>query len=171
MELRMNTGIEPLPHRNYVALAILATAPVILAAALGTFATMPNISGWYSTLVKPSFSPPNWLFAPVWTALYVSMAYAFFRILHLDISLPGRTAAIIVFVAQLTLNATWSFAFFAAQSPFVGLLVIIPLESLIIASIILFAQIDRVAAICLWPYAAWVGFATLLNAWIWLLNP
>jgi tryptophan-rich sensory protein len=73
MELRMNPFIKPSPRRNSVVLVLLAIAPVIAAATLGNLATMPNIDGWYSTLVKPRFCPPNWVFAPVWTALYIAI--------------------------------------------------------------------------------------------------
>jgi translocator protein len=100
-----------------------------------------------------------------------TMTYAFFRILRIDASAPGRTAAIVAFVMQMALNAAWSFAFFAARNPLFGLLVIIPLEILIVTLIVLFARLDRVSAVCVWPYAAWVGFATLLNASILALNP
>jgi len=171
MEVLSNAVIKPLLYRKSVALAVLAIAPVVLAAALGNLATMPNIDGWYSALAKPDFTPPNWLFAPIWTTLYCLMAYAFYRILHLRSETQGRTTAIIAFVSQLALNVLWSFAFFSAHNPLLGLFVIVPLEILIVASIVIFARLDRVAAICLWPYAAWVAIATLLNASIWLLNP
>jgi benzodiazapine receptor len=171
MKVPANTVIKPLLHRNSVALMVLAIAPVMLAAALGNLATMPNIDSWYSTLAKPDFTPPNWLFAPIWTTLYCLIAYAFFRILHLRSETRGRTTAIIAFVVQLALNVLWSFAFFSAHNPLLGLFVIVPLEVLIVVSIVLFARLDRIAAVCLWPYAAWVAIATLLNASIWLLNP
>lgn len=153
-----------------LAAAVMAAAPVFLAAVLGNFATMPNISGWYEQLAKPPLTPPNWLFGPAWTVLYILMAYAFYRILRLDAATPGRRAAIIVFLAQLALNASWSFAFFAAHSPLAGLAVIVPMEALILATIALFARLDRIAALCLAPYAVWVAFAIYLNAGVWLLN-
>lgn len=151
--------------------AILSAGPVAGAAALGNLATIPNIPGWYAGLAKPALTPPNWVFGPAWTTLYILMAVAFFRVLRLDSGTPGRRAAITVVLAQLALNAAWSFAFFAAHSPLGGLLVILPLEALILLTIALFFRLDRIAAFCLVPYAAWVAFATYLNAGLWMLNP
>ena len=146
-----------------------AAAPVLMAAVLGSFATTPNIP-WYDTLAKPPLNPPNWVFGPAWTTLYVLMAYAFYRILRLEPGTPSRRAAISVFFAQLVLNAAWSFAFFAARNPSFGLVVILPMAALLIATIVLFWRIDRVAGYALAPTAFWVAFATYLNAGIFVLN-
>lgn len=154
-----------------MATAALSVAPVVAAAVLGNLATMPNIAGWYAGLAKPALTPPNWLFGPAWTILYILMAFAFYRVLRLDPATPGRRAAIVIFLAQLAINASWSFAFFAAHSPIGGLMTIAPMEALILGAIMLFRRLDRVAAYCLIPYAAWVAFATYLNAGVWLLNP
>ena len=151
-------------------LAVMAAAPIFAAGALGNYATLPNIANWYEALSKPPLTPPNWLFGPAWTFLYTLMAVAFYRVLRLDPATPGRGAAIVVFLVQLALNASWSFAFFAAHNPALGLLVIIALETLIVSTIILFWRLDRVAAYCLFPYAAWVAFAAYLNGGIWMLN-
>jgi tryptophan-rich sensory protein len=156
--------------RGVLRLAALAAAPSVIASTLGNFATMPNIAGWYEGLAKPTLNPPNWVFGPVWTILYILMAYAFFRILDLPANRPGRGVAILAFLLQMTLNVGWSFAFFAAHSPLAGLIVILALDAAIVATIILFARLDRVASFCLWPYAAWVAFATYLNAALWALN-
>lgn len=150
--------------------AIMAAAPVVAAGVLGNLATLPNIPGWYEGLAKPALTPPNWVFGPAWTTLYVLMAIAFYRVLRLDPATPGRGAAIIAFLAQMALNASWSFAFFSAQSPALGLSIIVTLEALIVITIALFWRLDRVAAYCLLPYAAWVAFAAYLNAGIWTLN-
>lgn len=149
--------------------AFLAFAPVVAAAALGNAATLPNIPGWYAGLVKPPLNPPNWVFGPVWTALYLAIAYAFYKILSAPPS-QRRRRAIFVFLLQLTLNAGWSFAFFGAHNPFLGLLVVLALEALIGVTIMLFRRINQTAAKLLWPYAVWVAFATYLNAGIWWLN-
>jgi tryptophan-rich sensory protein len=150
--------------------ALLAALPVLAASLLGGLFTGPAIPGWYAGLVKPSFNPPNWVFGPVWTLLYAMMAYAFFRILRLPSGTPGRSTAIVVFAGQLILNAGWSGAFFALQSPAAGLLVIIPLLGLIFLTIRLFLALDRLAGWLLVPYALWVSFATLLNFALWRLN-
>src|SRR5687767_12074060 len=103
--------------------ACIALAPVTVAGLLGSVATRPNIATWYAALVKPSFNPPNWVFAPIWTLLYATMAYAFFRVLT---SAPGAGSgrAIVLFLVQMTLNAAWSWVFFAGHSTRGGLIVI-----------------------------------------------
>lgn len=156
--------LSPLPA------ALFAGAVVFAAATIGNLATMPAIPTWYAGLVKPSFNPPNWLFGPVWGLLYAMMAVAFWRILRLPAPTPGRSAAILVFLVQMALNALWSVAFFGAQSPPLGFAVIALLWLAIAATIALFARLDRVAAGLLVPYLAWVSFAALLNGAIWRLN-
>jgi translocator protein len=148
----------------------LAILPAIAASAMGGLVTAPNIPGWYAALVKPSFNPPNWIFGPVWTVLYIMMAYAAFRVLSLPSSTPGRSRALILFFVQMALNALWSVAFFGANSTVLGLVVIIPLLGMILATIVAFRPLDRVAALLLVPYAAWVSFATILNTALWALN-
>jgi tryptophan-rich sensory protein len=164
MTTTTNEGPSPL------AAAALAAGPILLAALLGNAATMPNIAPWYDSLAKPPLTPPNWLFGPAWTLLYALMGVAFYRILRRDPQHTGRGTAIRLFAAQLVFNAGWSFAFFAAHSPALGLAVILPMEALIVATLRAFRPIDGVAAACLVPYAAWVAFATWLNAGIWALN-
>ncbi|MGL4325813.1 MAG: TspO/MBR family protein [Beijerinckiaceae bacterium] len=158
------------PHHGSALLHLgLAVLPVVAASALGQIATMPNLAPWYASLVKPSFNPPNWIFGPVWTILYVLMAYAFYRILRAPEGAARRTA-ITVFLVQLALNAAWSWAFFGFRSPLGGVMVILPLLASIIVTIRSFAPVDRPAALLLYPYAAWVSFATLLTISIWWLN-
>ncbi|HEY8214102.1 MAG TPA: TspO/MBR family protein [Methylocystis sp.] len=161
------TSFTDRPSRLVAGVA--AAAPVLVAAVIGSFATTPNIP-WYDTLAKPPLNPPNWVFGPAWTTLYVLMAYAFYRILRLEPGAPGRRAAIVVFFAQLILNAAWSFAFFGARNPLLGLIVVVPMEALVIAAIVLFFRLDRVAGYALAPTAFWVAFAAYLNAGIFVLN-
>jgi benzodiazapine receptor len=149
--------------------AVLAFVAVALASAAGQVATYPNLAPWYEGLEKPSFNPPNWIFAPVWTTLFVLMAFGLWRILRLPDSGRRRTALILFFV-QLVLNAAWSWMFFAAHSPILGLTNIVAQLAVIVMTIIAFQRLDRLAAWCLVPLAAWVGFATLLNFSIWHLN-
>ncbi|MGO4572233.1 TspO/MBR family protein [Microvirga sp. 2TAF3] len=150
---------------------LIAVVPVAAAGILGSIATTPNIPTWYANLVKPGFTPPNWLFGPVWTLLYLMMAYAFWRILSLPKGMPGRSAAVTAFVLQLTLNALWSWAFFGAQSPLAGLVVIVALIAAITATIRTFWPLDHTAALLFVPYLCWVAYATALNAAVWWLNP
>ncbi|HEY8124904.1 MAG TPA: TspO/MBR family protein [Methylocystis sp.] len=156
-------------RQSRLAAGIAAAAPVLAAAVLGSFATTPNIP-WYDTLAKPPLNPPNWVFGPAWTLLYILMGYAFYRVLRLEPATPGRRAAILVFFAQLVLNTAWSFAFFAARNPLLGLVVILPMEALLIATIVWFYRLDRVAGLSLAPTAFWVAFATYLNVGIFVLN-
>ena len=151
---------------NAAAVALICVAA---AAIVGSAATTPNIAGWYAGLAKPFFNPPNWIFAPVWTALYVMMALALYRILRLPPS-PARRSALIAFAGQLALNALWSVVFFALQSPPMGFLVIVSLWTLIVLTMLRFLALDRIAGWLLAPYLAWVSFAALLNAAIWRLN-
>jgi len=149
---------------------LVAILPVVAASVLGSAATVPQIAGWYAGLAKPPFNPPNWIFAPVWTALYALMALAVFRILRSPVGTPGRRRALLAYHLQLLLNIAWSFAFFGANSPLAGLAVILPLLAAILATIATFRPLDRLATNLLWPYFVWVCFATLLNASIWWLN-
>ena len=152
---------------GFGALALVAVAATSL---IGQFATYPNIATWYAGLIKPSFNPPNWIFAPVWTTLYVLMAFAVWRILRLPSDTRGRSAALAAFFGQLVLNAAWSWMFFGTNSTLLGLINIVPQLALIVATIALFHRLDRVAAWCLVPLACWVAYATLLNASLWWLN-
>lgn len=148
-----------------------AVISVVLASLLGQVATYPNLVPWYAGLTKPAFNPPNWIFAPVWTTLYALMAFSVWRILRLPPATPGRHQALMLFFVQLALNAAWSWMFFAARSPILGLVNIVPQLLMVLATIRAFYRIDRIAAFCLLPLAAWVAFATALNASIWWLNP
>ena len=151
-----------------VALAILALGAVAVTSILGQIATYPNLTPWYAGLIKPSFNPPNWIFAPVWTTLYALMAFALWRILRA--SRANRRYAIGLFFLLLTLNATWSWMFFWAHSPLLGLIDIVPQFVVILATVVSFARIDRLAAFSLLPLTVWVAFASVLNTAIWLLN-
>ncbi len=149
---------------------LIAILPVVAASLIGSGVTVPQIPGWYAALAKPSFNPPNWLFAPVWTALFALMALGLFRILRLPAQEPGRGPAIALYHIQLVLNVAWSCAFFGLNSPAAGLVVILPLLGAILMMIARFRPLDALASRLQWPYAAWVAFATLLNLSIWWLN-
>lgn len=163
----MNEVSSGMMRRN-VMLAAIAIVPVLIALGLGQMATFPNLP-WHAGLIKPSFNPPNWIFGPVWTALYALMAFAAWRILRLPPS-PARRTALILFYAQLTLNVAWSWMFFAAHSPLLGLINVVPQFLLIVATINAFRPLDRTATWALVPLAVWVAFASALNYAIWSLN-
>jgi tryptophan-rich sensory protein len=128
------------------------------------FLTVPG--AWYAALAKPSFNPPNWLFAPVWTTLYVLIAVAGWRIFLRD----ARGVPMRLWWVQLVLNFGWSPTFFAAHEIDLALVVVLMLLLVILAFIITAWRQDRVAAWLMVPYAAWVAFASALNASIFVLN-
>jgi len=129
--------------------------------------TAPNIASWYSDLAKPSFNPPNWVFAPVWTALYVLIALAAWRVWRVA---GWRSRGLALWLIQLGLNFAWSFIFFGAQNPGAALADIVVLWLAIITTLIVFGRTDRIAGWLLIPYLLWVSFAGLLNFWVWQLN-
>jgi tryptophan-rich sensory protein len=130
---------------------------------LGSVFTVPAISGWYVTLNKPSFNPPSWLFGPVWTLLYFLMGISLYLIWI-------RKGDLKWFWVQLFLNSLWSIIFFGLRSPGLALLEIIILWLAILVTIKTYLKTYRPAAYLLYPYLAWVSFASFLNFSIWLLN-
>jgi tryptophan-rich sensory protein len=160
---------ERLSWRCDLGFGVLAIIAVAAASAAGQLATFPNLAPWYAGLAKPSFNPPNWVFAPVWTMLFVLMAFAVWRVLRLPQGSVRRLALALFFI-QLALNAAWSWMFFAAQSPLLGMINIVPQWLIILATIITFHRLDRLAAWCIFPLAVWVAFAGVLNLAIWRLN-
>lgn len=151
--------------------ALLAILPVVVASLIGSAVTVPQIPGWYAGLAKPPFNPPNWLFAPVWTALFALMALAAFRVWRLPSGMPGRSQALFAYHVQLGLNMLWSCVFFGLNSPAGGLVVIGLLLAAMIWTMRRFAALgDRLSVAFFVPYLAWVSFASLLNASIWWAN-
>lgn len=134
--------------------------------ALAGLVTAPAVTEWYPTLVKPSWRPPNWLFAPVWTILYVMMAVAAWLVWKAG----NSRAALLLWAGQLLLNFAWSFLFFGARSPGLGLIDIVALWLAIAATLFAFSLKSRLAAALMLPYLFWVSFALALNASIFLLN-
>ena len=133
--------------------------------------TRDSITTWYPTLVKPSFNPPNWVFAPVWTILYIMMGVAGGMVWNrLEKDPENVKKAFTFFIIQLALNAAWSVIFFYLHNPFLALLEIILFWLIIFETYSQFKKIDKTAGLLLIPYLAWVSFATVLNASIWLLN-
>jgi len=135
-------------------------------ASLGGIATRPAIPEWYAALRKPSWTPPNWVFGPVWTILYALMAVAGWRVWR-----GGRARpAALVFFLQLALNGAWSWLFFGLRRPDLGLLGITLLWLAIVATMIAFWRVSRKASLLFVPYLAWVSFAAALNFAIWRIN-
>ena len=151
-------------------LLILCLIIPFVAGALGSRATDTSVNTWYETINKPSFNPPNWVFAPAWTILYVLMGLSLYLVLNEKKDFYQKGFATIVFMSQLFLNTIWSFAFFLQQSPKSALIIIFMLLIAIVLMIKEFDKINKTAAKLLLPYLAWVSFATILNLAVFLLN-
>ncbi len=141
-----------------------------LAGVLGAAFTSSAIPTWYAGLKKPAFTPPNWLFGPMWISLYLLMALAAYLVWQKGLAHPGVRAGLAVFSAQLLLNALWSPVFFGLRAPLAGAVVIVLLWLAIALTIVLFWKISRPASLLLLPYLLWVTLASALNISIHLLN-
>ena len=133
----------------------------------GSLFTQPNIPTWYAGLEKPAFTPPNWIFAPVWTALYVLMAVAAARVFKITGLKSPELAA---WFAQLFLNLCWSALFFELHRLDWALAEILVLDAAILLTTVLFWRRDRLAGLLMLPYLGWTSFATVLNHAVWQLN-
>ncbi len=140
-----------------------------LAGIIGSLFTTPSIKGWYETITKPSFNPPNWIFGPVWFTLFVLMGIALYLILKKKNS-KARTIALWLFATQLVLNTLWSIIFFGLQNPLFALIELAILLIVLIFTTIHFYKLNKTAGILLLPYLAWGTFAAVLNFFIWKLN-
>jgi tryptophan-rich sensory protein len=135
---------------------------------LGSLFTAPAIATWYAGLVKPALAPPNWIFGPVWTTLFLLMGVAAFLVWRTRA--PQRRRALGLFFLQLFLNVAWSFVFFGSRDPRGAFFEIILLWLSIAAAVWAFSKVSRAAAWLLVPYIAWVSFAGYLNYLLWMLN-
>jgi len=136
---------------------------------IGSLFTAPNIPSWYQGLTKPFFSPPNWLFAPVWFLLYTLMGIAAFLIWQRHDERRARRLLLVFFI-HLIVNTLWSVLFFGLQNPLLGLIDIVVMLALIFYLIFGFYRLNKIAAWLLFPYLIWVSFATLLNYFIYVYN-
>ncbi|RDY59449.1 TspO/MBR family protein [Flagellimonas nanhaiensis] len=152
----------------YIAICIVIC---LLIGFLSSFATQSSVNDWYVALNKPSFNPPNEIFAPVWSVLYILMGVSAGIVWSKGFHHVWVKTALYHFGFQLLLNALWSIVFFGLKNPFLALLVIIGLLSLIMLTIRWFKVVSKLAAYLLIPYLLWVCFAALLNYKIWELNP
>lgn len=148
---------------------IILLALCFAAAALGSAATYPRIDDWYAALAKPSWTPPNWVFGPVWTVLYIAMALAAWLVWR-QRGWAGARLPLLLFGVQLGLNVAWSWLFFGLRSPGLGFADIILLWIAIAATLVAFWRRSRIAGLLFVPYLAWVTFATALNFSIWRMN-
>jgi tryptophan-rich sensory protein len=167
----VTTGIHGQLRHN-AAMAALAgfIALCFAVAAAGRAVTATSVSTWYAALEKPAFNPPDAVFAPVWTALYLMMAIAAWRVWRVE-DAPDRRAALGLWALQLALNLCWSYVFFGARLIGAAALEAAVLFIAVVATLRLFMRVDRAAGWLLAPYAAWAGFAAVLNVALWRLNP
>lgn len=151
-------------------LILSVTLPMIIGW-ISSYFTRSSVSTWFLTLEKPSFNPPSWIFAPVWTTLYILMGIAFFLVWNSHVTWRGvKSRAITFYFAQLLLNFFWSFIFFYERQPGWAFAEISILLVMIIVTSFYFYKISKVAGWLMVPYIVWVSFATVLNYSIWQLN-
>jgi len=137
---------------------------------IGSFFTTPSIPTWYAAIKKPLFTPPNWIFAPVWISLFILMGISLYLIWNAGFSRKDVKMAMTIFGIQLVCNVLWSALFFGMHSPMYAFIELILLWTFILLTILLFYPISRIAAYLLVPYICWVSFAGFLNLSIALLN-
>jgi benzodiazapine receptor len=139
------------------------------AAAIGSAFTTPSVPGWYASLTKPAWTPPAWVFGPVWSALYLAMAFAAWLVWR-RAGFSSARGALMLFAAQLVLNVCWSAIFFRVHRPGLAFAEILLLWLMILAATLAFRPLSRAAAWLMVPYLLWVAFAATLNYSIWKLN-
>lgn len=142
-----------------------------LAGVIGSVFTFSSIPTWYAALTKPSFTPPNWVFGPVWITLYALIGIAVYLIYNAPVkNKQAKHNALMAFSAQLVLNALWSIIFFGMHWIFYGFVVIVLLWLAVLLTIIKFYKINKTAGWILIPYIVWLSLATALNYYVWILN-
>ena len=152
-----------------IKLIISLLIPLAIGGIAGFFSS-GAIKGWYTQIVKPVFNPPNWIFGPMWTLLYILMGIACYLIWVSNADKKTKTTALGIYAIQLLLNFMWSFLFFYFHNPAFALIDIVLMIVAISATIYYFSKISKNAAWLLFPYLLWVMFATALNFEIWRLN-
>jgi benzodiazapine receptor len=142
---------------------------VFAVSAIGGAITVPSIGGWYQSLEKPGYTPPDWIFGPVWSALYIMMAVAAWRVWRRG-RRPLRSWSLAAYAAQLALNLVWPILFFDLHHIGLAAIESAVLLAMIVVTTFTFWRMEVLAGVLLVPYALWVAFATVLNAAIWTLN-
>ena len=155
---------------NHVGRLIIAIAIPLLVGFTSGFFTTTGPGTWYQAIEKPNWNPPGWVFAPVWTTLYVMMGVSLFFIWKANVVIYKKRVALVLFAFQLVLNFFWSFIFFRLEEPGWALIEIIILWIAILVTIFSFSSINKLSAWLLVPYISWVTFAAILNYTIWSLN-
>ena len=158
---------RPLSHQALGLLGWLALTTI--AAAIGAFASV-NAREFYEQLARPGWAPPAWLFGPVWTLLYALMALSAWLVWRAH-GFAGARKALVLFIVQLAANALWSWLFFVWRRGDLAFAEVLVLWALIVATVVSFQRLDRIAAYLLYPYLAWTTFACALTLAVWRLNP
>lgn len=166
---RVTSDLPGRSRARSLAAFLVSAALVVVVGTLGGLSTASSVATWYSTLHKPAFNPPNAVFGPVWSLLYLMMAVAAWRVWRRPGS-PGRRPALALYAFQLGLNLGWSCLFFGLRQPGWALGEIGVLLAFVLGTAAAFARLDRLAGLLLIPYAAWVAFAAALTFEIWRLN-
>lgn len=149
---------------------VISVAVCQLVAFAGSSVTIPSIADWYPSINKPSFTPLNWVFAPVWTILFLLMGIALFLVWEKGLKKKKVRIAMVIFSIQLLFNFLWSLIFFALHQPLLAFINIVILWLAILFTILKFKEISKPAAYLLLPYFLWVSFASILNFFIVKLN-
>jgi len=149
---------------------VLIALPVFATAYIGSAATIPNIPIWYEALNKPFFNPPNWVFAPVWTLLYLTMIGTCWRVVEKARGTPMLRPILAIFAVQLFFNGLWPVMFFGLHQTGWAIPVVLALDLSVYATVAAFMKVDRRAGFVLLPYAVWVSFASALNIAVFILN-
>ncbi len=160
-----------LTKTDLLALLVALSVPLAVAAAGGAItARSLRADGWYDALRKPPWNPPRWVFAPVWTALYLAMGAASWLMWRARAEQPGAGWALVLYGAQLALNLLWSVLFFGRRRVAAALVDLTALWLTTAAAAVMFSRLDRAAGSLMVPYLAWLTFALALNAEVWRLN-
>lgn len=159
-------GVE---RRDVISLVVALVIPLVVGG-IGGFATTSSLSDWYRVIERPSWTPPDWIFGPVWTFLYLVIGVASWLVWRQGWDSPGVRGALSLFGVQLILNLLWSVIFFGLRSPSWALLEIVVLWVMILLTMVQFYRLNTIAGLLFVPYQLWVTFATALNAAIWWLN-
>lgn len=156
-------------NKHQIIPLLLSLALAQLAGLVGSLFTVSSINTWYTGIVKPGFTPPGWLFGPVWLTLYTLMGIAAYLIWR-ERRHEAARFALWLYGAHLLVNALWSIVFFGLHDIVMAFLVIITLWAMILVLIVLFRRQNKTAGYLLVPYLAWVSYAAVLNATLWMLN-
>jgi translocator protein len=154
-----------------ILLFVIAFGICLLAGYIGSYYTTPEIPTWYAGLQKPDLTPPSWVFAPVWTVLYIFMGVSLYWIFQSGIMSQDAKLGLILFIFQLILSVGWSFLFFGLHTTFFSFLIIVMLWAVLLCTIVQVFRFSIPAAAILIPYICWVSFAAYLNYAILILNP